>query len=178
VEFLVAARAPVPAFREAAYKGPHAPRLCRRAASRLALCVVALGFAGGACSISYQLGSLIDKGDDRPRQSALAAPAPKPEPAAANGPAAADLDLARAAVADALAKGGSTRSTPWENPRTGARGTVTPITAAYNQDGGFVCRDFLASYVNGDAETWLEGEACRVHHGRWEVRRLTPWKRS
>ena len=47
---------------------------------------------------------------------------------------------------------------PWENPRTGARGTITPLASAYNQD-GVTCRDFLASYVHGQTEAWLQGEA-------------------
>ena len=84
-------------------------------------------------------------------------------------------------VSEALAKGGTTngttRSTPWENPRTGARGTVTPIASAHFQD-GFLCRDFLASYVHEGNESWLEGEACRVQQSRWEVRSLKPWKRT
>ena len=54
---------------------------------------------------------------------------------------------------------------------------VTPLTAAYTQD-GFTCRDFLASVVRDTAETWLQGEACRVHHGKWVVRSMKPWKRA
>jgi surface antigen len=86
-----------------------------------------------------------------------------------------DLDYARAAATQALAADG--KSTPWENPRTGARGTITPIANAYTQD-GFVCRDFLASYVRQGAESWLQGEGCRVHQGKWEVRVLRPWKKA
>ena len=56
---------------------------------------------------------------------------------------------------------------PWENPGTGARGTVTPIADAYTQD-GFTCRDFLASYVRDGAESWLQGDACRIHQGKWD----------
>ena len=54
---------------------------------------------------------------------------------------------------------------------------VTPLAAAYTQD-GFTCRDFLASVVRDEAEAWLQGEACRVHHGKWVVRSLKPWKRA
>ena len=86
-----------------------------------------------------------------------------------------DLDYARAAAAQALAADG--KSVPWENPRTGARGTITPIANAYTQD-GFLCRDFLASYVRQGAESWLQGEGCRLHQGRWEVRVLRPWKKT
>ena len=66
---------------------------------------------------------------------------------------------------------------PWENPRSGARGTVTPITTAYTQSGQ-TCRDFLASYVNGSSQSWLQGAACKQQKGAWEVRSMKPWKRS
>jgi surface antigen len=69
----------------------------------------------------------------------------------------------------------SQASVPWENPKSGARGTVTPIAAAYTQDGQ-TCRDFLASYVTGSSQAWLQGEACRQRKGGWEVRTLKPWK--
>ncbi len=88
-----------------------------------------------------------------------------------------DLAIARAAASEVLARGGKDASLPWENPQTGARGTVTPIASAYTQD-GFVCRDFLASYVKNGAEAWIKGEACRLHQGRWEVRALKPWQRT
>jgi len=65
---------------------------------------------------------------------------------------------------------------PWENPVTGARGTVTPLAAVYRDD-GVECRDFLASYVHETAEAWMQGEACRNSIGRWEVRSLKRWRR-
>lgn len=93
-------------------------------------------------------------------------------------PAESDLAHARMAVAEAFSKGVSTQSTSWENPATGARGTITPISGPYQQESGSVCRDFLASYVHGGDETWLEGAACRDLGGRWTVQRLTPWKQA
>ncbi len=89
----------------------------------------------------------------------------------------ADLAIARAAVNEAFSKGGKDTSTPWENPSTGARGTITPLAAAYNQD-GMTCRDFLASHVRNGAESWLQGEACRAGLGPWEVRHMKPWRRT
>jgi len=68
-------------------------------------------------------------------------------------------------------------SGPWENPLTGARGTITPLAAAY-RDNGVECRDFLASYVRESAEAWMQGEACRNRVGRWEVRSFKPWRRQ
>jgi surface antigen len=140
-----------------------------------------LALPAGACSFSYQLGSLF--GQDPPKPEVTGAVAARPvsaaAPAAAAGelPADGDLAFARAAASEALAKDGKTTSVPWENPRTGARGTVTPIAAAYTQD-GFVCRDFLASYVRQGTESWLQGEGCRIHQGRWEVRAMRPWKKT
>jgi surface antigen len=88
-----------------------------------------------------------------------------------------DLAYARAAAAEVLSRDAKDASAPWSNPKTGARGTVTPLATAYTQD-GFVCRDFLASYVRKGSEAWLQGEACRVHAGKWEVRKMRPWKKS
>jgi surface antigen len=76
-----------------------------------------------------------------------------------------------------LTKGRKDASVPWENPRTGARGTVTPLASAYSQD-GFQCHDFLASYVKGEQESWYQGGACRVHGGRWQVRDIRPLQRT
>lgn len=98
----------------------------------------------------------------------------------ANAQAVSDVDLlyARAAALEVLARGGKDSSLPWENPHTGARGTVTPLASAYTQ-AGVTCRDFLASYLReGSGEAWLQGEACRAPKGKWEVRSLKPWKGS
>jgi surface antigen len=140
------------------------------------------------CSFSYNLGSLIGKGDTPPAQPAIGRAVTSGEGGNAGGdkkqspagamPTESDLAYARLAMAEAFSKTASTKSTPWENPATGARGTVTAIRSLYRQDSGSVCRDFLASYVRGGNETWLEGAACRSSGGRWTVRRLTPWKQA
>ena len=88
-----------------------------------------------------------------------------------------DLIYARAVATDALARGAKDSSIPWENPHTGAGGNITPLPAAYSE-GEFTCRDFLASYARGDAQAWLQGEACRTTHGKWEVKSLKPLKRG
>jgi len=102
---------------------------------------------------------------------------PPPGAKAGELPPDTDLAFARIAVSEVLNRGGKDASQPWENPRSGARGTVTPIASAYTQDGR-TCRDFLASYVSGSAQAWLQGEACKRDKGAWEVRTLKPWKRS
>ena len=88
-----------------------------------------------------------------------------------------DLAYTRAAASEVLKRGGKDASLPWENPRTGARGSVTPLASAYTQDGR-TCRDFLASYVSGSLQSWMQGEACKQSRGAWEVRTLKPWKKS
>jgi surface antigen len=87
----------------------------------------------------------------------------------------ADLVYARAAAAEALTHGTKANSVPWQNPQTGVGGNITPLATAYS-DGGFPCRDFLASYVSAGSQAWLQGSACRTDRGEWEVRTLKPLK--
>ena len=89
-----------------------------------------------------------------------------------------DLAFARTAASDVLTKWTKDSSQPWENPETGARGSVTPLAQAYASGDGRTCRDFLASYVNGRSESWLQGAACKGGHGRWEIHTLKPWRRG
>jgi surface antigen len=96
---------------------------------------------------------------------------------ARTGPTDTDLVFARTAASDVLTKGSKDASQPWENPSTGARGSVTPLAQAYTAEGR-TCRDFLASYVNGPSESWLQGAACRSNGGQWEIQSLKPWQRS
>ena len=140
--------------------------------------VLALALSSGGCSFSYQLGSLFGKDDDKPLASATGTVPHLADGAKAMSEMPPDVDLAyaRAAATEILAKGDKQESARWENPRTGARGMVTPLATAYTQD-GLTCRDFLASYVREGSESWLQGEACRAPQGRWEVRSLKPWKR-
>jgi surface antigen len=84
-----------------------------------------------------------------------------------------DLAYARAAASDALARGGKGASVPWQNPQTGAGGNITPLASSYSE-GGRRCRDFLASYVHGGSQDWLQGAACRTAEGDWEILRLKP----
>jgi surface antigen len=140
----------------------------------LSAVVIALSLGCGGCSFSYKLGGLIGKDEDK----TAAVPAKTSEKRGGEDlPPDADLVFTRAAVHEVLARGGNDTSVPWENPTSGARGTVTPLTTAYSHD-GFLCRDFLASYVREGSEAWLQGEACRLHQGKWEVKNLRSWKRT
>jgi hypothetical protein len=156
-----------PRFQLPIYNGTAGASLCRRRPSRLIKlsAIVALALSSGACS--YKLDSMFRRDSEKSETGRTAMTAP--------GSAEADLAYAKAAAADALARTGDV-SVPWENPGTGARGTVTPLASAYTQD-GFTCRDFLASYVRKGSESWLQGDGCRIHQGRWEVRHMKPLQR-
>jgi surface antigen len=157
--------------RKPRYKATRKARLWRLRAKAIALALT-LGAATSGCS--YKLDSLSGKAEDHTASLRPAAHAPAPQ--AAN-PSDSDLAHAKAAAAAVVASTDNGASVPWENPRTGARGTVSPIADAYTQD-GFQCRDFLASYIREGAESWLQGDACRIHQGKWTVRKMRPLKRS
>jgi surface antigen len=162
--------------RRPGYKGRRRARLWRLRAKAIALSLV-LGAATSGCSMSYKLDSFFGKDDKKDQTAALHAPAPAPSPVSAASLSDNDLAYAKAAATAVLARPEKNASEPWENPRTGARGTVTPTAEAYTQ-GGFLCRDFLASYIRDGSETWLQGDACRIHQGKWTVRKLRPLKRG
>jgi len=166
-----------PWFRQPPYSGTSVGSLWRSAAPRLVAlaALAAIALSGSGCSFSYKLDPVLGRDGDKSEVTGSLASPGQPM---ASGPAMtadADLAFAKAAATEALARTGDV-SVPWENPRTGARGTVTPLASAYTED-GFVCRDFLASYVRKDSESWLQGEGCRIHQGRWEVRHMKPLKR-
>lgn len=167
------------------YSGCARPRLWRRAPLVAAL---ALAFGSGGCSLSYTLDSYL--GGSKSEVTGSIVPPPSGKDAGKDSgkdlgkdsgadlglPPEADLAYARAAASEVLRRGEKDASLPWENPHSGARGTVTPIASAYEQDGR-TCRDFLASYVAGAAQAWLQGEACREKEG-WQVRSFKPWQKS
>ena len=147
-------------------------------AGRLSACVLTLfvTLGCGGCSFSYQLDNLVANKEERQAERAGAL-RNSVAMVSSEMPPEADLAIAGAAVNEVLSRGGKDSSLPWENPQSGARGTITPLAAAHNQD-GVPCRDFLASYVKNGAESWMQGEACRAERGKWVVRSLRPWKKT
>jgi len=152
-----------------------------RASLRL-IAVAGLTLAVGGCAVS---GSMFGKGDTSLSQSEVRAQAlTSDEVTGSTGSRAGargavsetDLVFARLAIVEVLGHGKDV-SAPWENPSSGARGSVTPIAQAYTRDGS-TCRDFLASYLRQGAEHWFQGEACRAGKARWEVKTMRPWTRS
>lgn len=156
--------------------------------------VLALGLLAGGCAMSGSFDNIFAKNhraatvaDARAEAvadvtGAVASPRAKVTSAvSASGlPSETDLVFARMAIVEVLKRGRKEVSAPWENPSSGARGTVTPIASAYSQDGE-TCHDFLASYIQRQgSENWLQGQACRDRRkqGTWAVKSLRPWTRS
>jgi surface antigen len=133
--------------------------------------VVLIGIEAGGCSFSRGDLGWAKSGGDEVTGSVM------PVKATQAAPTETDLAFARNAASDVLTKGDKDASQPWENPETGARGSVTPLAQAYSSEGR-TCRDFLASYVKGDSESWLQGAACQTGRGLWEIHTLKPWRQS
>ena len=134
--------------------------------------LILIGLGSGGCSLSRS-DAAFAKMDHSDVTGSLGT-----QPAGSPVPTETDLAFARTAASDVLTKGDKDSSQPWENPETGARGSVTPLSQAYASEDGRTCRDFLASYVNGRSESWLQGAACKAGHGRWEIHTIKPWKRG
>ncbi len=133
--------------------------------------LILVGLGSGGCSFSRGDGAFAKADENEITGSLKSGPTSPPMPTEA------DLALARTAASDVLTKGNKDSSQPWENPDTGARGSVTPLAQSYSSEGR-TCRDFLASYVMGRSESWLQGAACQAGHGRWEIQSLKPWRRG
>ncbi len=125
--------------------------------------------------------------DDKPAKVARSENAPKPDTtvtgslslSGGTAPAMSPVDwtIAKSALRQALGREEAGASQPWENPTSGARGTITPVAAIYEKD-GFACRNFIVSHVHESQENWYEGTACRMHRGQWDVTTTRPLQKS
>jgi surface antigen len=158
------------------HSGGWSERLWGALARRLARLLLASLFGLNMAGCSYRLGPLEGASVKADDYTGSIAPVAAVTSAPLASPSEADLAFARAAATEVLARDEKDASQPWENPSTGARGTVTPIAAAYAQAGA-LCRDFLASYVRGGQESWYQGDACR-DGGTWRVRDIRPLRRT
>ena len=113
--------------------------------------MILIGLSAGGCSFPSRRRRAFRQDDRQGRDGLDRQLDPVPTPTET------DLAFARNAASDVLTKGDKDSSQPWQNPETGARGSVTPLAQAYAADDGRTCRDFLASYVNGKTENWLQG---------------------
>jgi surface antigen len=139
--------------------------------ARAAMTLILIGLGSSGCSLSRpEAYARMDAADVTGALGKRAA--------APSTPTDSDLAFTRTAASDVLTKGDKDSSQPWENPETGARGSVTPLSQAYSAEDGRTCRDFLASYVNGRSESWLQGAACKASQGRWEIHTIKPWTKG
>ena len=86
--------------------------------------LVLIGLGAGGCALSR--GDSFARLEDQDVTGSLGAPHVK-----ASAPTDSDLAFARNAASDVLTKGDKDSSQAWENPETGARGSVTPLAQAY-----------------------------------------------
>jgi surface antigen len=155
--------------RQPVYNGGPASRLSWLHRFAAAVALFGAAIAGGC---SFVLDSTAETSDAGALQTGSIASGGKSGSAAdAVRPSEMDLAYARVAAADAITRAANGSTVPWENPNTGAGGNIT-VLAAFHNESGFSCRDFLASYVHGQSQTWLQGEACRTAYGKWKVKSL------
>jgi surface antigen len=170
------------------YHGKTANRLSAASllAAPVAVGLIAMLLGGCSTQLSSLLpGGVSDTGPTVIRSSANAEPEhtgsiPLHMASTGNVPTgmnAMDWPLAQAALREALSRTDEGPSVPWENPASGARGTVTPIASAFTKD-GMPCRNFIASHVKDGVESWSEGLACRAGANLWEVKSVKPLKKS
>ena len=162
-----------PQYRQALYRIWRRVGLSAIGLAGVMMTLILIAVGTGGCSMLRTDGAFAKLGDSDVTGSIGATRVSAPAPV----PTESDLAFARNAASDVLTRGDKDSSQPWENPETGARGSVTPLAQAYSQQGR-TCRDFLASYVNGRSESWLQGAACQSSKGRWEIHTLKPWKQS
>ena len=144
-----------------------------------ALAAMVLALAAGGCSSMSSLSSLIPgfQEDMAALSPATTGSLALRDRAAGLEMTKADWTMAAAALREALGRKEDGASVAWHNPTTVSGGTVSPIAAAFLQD-GFHCRNFLVSHRRSDQESWYEGTACRTHRGQWDVHKTRPVQKS
>ncbi len=81
-----------------------------------------------------------------------------------------------AALATSLDPQGDGSTVHWENPKSGHKGSLTAVGHAYPRDAK-VCRAFLGDMHDGQTARAIQGTACTVAAGDWEVRDAKPVKK-
>jgi surface antigen len=143
------------------------------------LILLIAGLATGGCSMSFPLSSLIPgmQAEKPADKDDITGSLSMQHPAASREMTNADWTVAMAALREALGRKEDGASIPWQNPTTSSRGTVSPVSAAFVQD-GFNCRNFMVSHFKTERENWYEGTACRTHRGQWDIQSTRPLQKS
>jgi surface antigen len=144
----------------------------RRPLALLAPVALMLAAPLGGCAISTQLGPIFGMGgDDSPSTGSIT---PRDQ-RFSNMMTDEDWTRARAAVDVALSEPPDGKPSPWENPASGLKGTVTPVASAYAADRQ-TCHAFVANLVESAATHWYQGRACRTPEAAtWTVVETSTW---
>jgi len=121
----------------------------------------------GGCSMSFPMGSMLP--DD-----VTGSLAKVPFGALLD---AEDRRREMAALATALDPQGDGSTVHWENPKSGRKGSLTAVGHAYPQESN-VCRAFIGDMSEGVRSREVEGTACTVAAGDWEVKDVKPFKKA
>jgi len=142
-----------------------APRSVARAA-RVCLILAALPLAG--CATAIPLASFMGSGSDV--TGSIPSPSAKLSPMLD----AEDWRRAKGAMGLALDPQGNGAPVSWDNAKSGARGSFTPVGEARPVDDR-ICRAFLADVGGSVPARALQGTACRDKSGDWTLGDVKPW---
>lgn len=135
-----------------------------------ALCAIGLGLMLAGCSMSIPIASLNGSVPNEDVTGSIS------KASAEQLLEAEDWRLAKAALASALDPQGNGKLAPWENPRSGTKGSFTPLGKAYPSQAK-ICRVFLGQ-IDRDGETrTTQGTACSQNGGDWTIAEADPWKK-
>ena len=124
----------------------------------------------GGCSTAIPLPSLVSMDD-------VTGSIGKPVSPLSNDLDAEDWRRARAALARALEPAGKATAVDWENPKSGARGSIVATGEAYVKDER-TCRPFAADVGGAAPLTSVVGTGCLDKSGEWTVSDVKPWKKA
>lgn len=84
----------------------------------------------------------------------------------------------KAALSTALDPQGDGATVRWDNDKSGTKGAITAVGRAYTSDGQ-ICRAFLGDIAREALHRTVQGTACAVAAGDWQMREAKPFsKRS
>ena len=126
-----------------------------------------LALAGAGCATAIPLPSFMGSASD---VTGSISPGARLSP----GLDVEDWRRAKGALSLALDPQGNGSPVAWDNPRSGARGSFTPVADAKAVDDK-ICRAFLAEVGGAAPARSLQGAACRDKAGDWTLGDVKPW---
>lgn len=83
----------------------------------------------------------------------------------------------KAALSTALDPQGDGSTVRWDNDKSGTKGAITAVGRAYTSDGK-ICRAFLGDLARETMHRTVQGTACAVAAGDWELREAKPFSKK